>query len=482
MKHLFFIRILAACLSTVMLLLSLSACKPDDPTPPPEESGETEKTKEAELFDFKGEPYYIKYEANGAITSGCVTDIIINPDYTEDFTLVIPATCQYGIVTKIDIEGFDHPDAVYNVPHMMTRADFEALRDRLAEKKQTEQDDADYQRFLSCYECHDVNNSVSYKHQQVILAEHPLTEYLHYGYYELRFIAAEEEAWLSEYLLTKAAFDAEDRAKAEYEVIKPRMEAKSSSYLGYAQSWKGLFYRGTEHMVGIVLPETVSEIVGDPFANCTNVKSITTQGAPDNFTQEYEGHEQLLAGHPMADLFIPFERINAKGEFNYQWFYHSNLKQRLSYSYGVTLANGAAMEVQFNHSYMVLSEMIHFDLPSDVTDMRQLDIRWYDALGNKDPENYVYWYRMRDIVVTFDQLDEGGWKNGLEYYYEYIDGVFKLKRIALLAGDDHQFIFTVNADTLPYGDGSLIARLLDPATARAARDEFIASLGLTEQE
>ena len=482
MKHSVIVRMIAFFLLSCVLLLSLLGCKPDDPTPSPEEGDMTEETVDDNLFDFKGEPYYIKYESNGILTSACVTDIIINPDYTEDFTLVIPATCQYGIVTKIDIEGFDHPDAVYNVPHMMTRADFEALRDRLAEKKQTEQDDADYQRFLSCYECHDVNNSVSYKHQQVILAEHPLTEYLHYGYYELRFIAAEEEAWLSEYLLTKAAFDAEDRAKAEYEAIKPRIEAQSSSYLVYDERWKGLFYRGTEHMVGIVLPETVSEIVGDPFANCTNVKSITTMDAPDNFTREYEGHEQLLEGNPYVDLFIPFERINAKGEFTYQWFYRSIWDQGLSYSYGVTLANGACMEVQFNHSYHVWAEMIHFDLPSDVTDMRQLDIRWYDALGSMKPEEYVYWYCMRDIVVTFDQLDEVGWKNGLEYYYVYIDGVFKLEKIIFPAGDKHQFILVVNADTLPYGDGSLIARLLDPATARAARDEFIASLGLTEQE
>ena len=112
--------------------------------------------------------------------------------------------------------------------------------------------------------------------------------------------------------------------------------------------------------------------------------------------------------------------------------------------------------------------------------MRQLDIRWYDALEASDLEYYVSWYRTREIVVTLDPLDEIGWKNGLEYYYEYIDGVFKLKSIAILAGDDHQFVFTVDADTLPYGDGSLMARLMNPATALEARDEFIASLALDQ--
>ena len=473
MKHSMIIRMISFFLLSCVLLLSLPGCKPNAPAPSPNESGETEK---AQLFDFKGEPYYIKYEANGALASGCVTDIIINPDYTEDFTLVIPATCQYGIVTKIDIKGFDHPDTVHNVPYVITREDFEALRDRLAEQSQTEQENHDLQHFLSCYEYRDVGRATSQKYQYAMLAEHPLMNCVRY--YELCSITKEEQAWLSEYLLTKASFDAEDCATAENKAVKPYMELTSKSVLGYNESWQGLFYRGAEHMVGVVLPETVSEIVGDPFADCGNVKSITTDGTADNFTDAYEGHEQLLAGNPFIDLFVSFERINSKGEFTYQWFYHNSSDKSLSYSYGVTLANGASMEVQINHPQRILAEMTHLDLPSDARDMRQMDIRWYDALEASDLEYYVSWYRTREIVVTLDPLDEIGWKNGLEYYYEYIDGVFKLKSIAILASDDHQFVFTVDADTLPYGDGSLMARLMNPATALEARDEFIASLAL----
>ena len=141
MKHSMITRMISFFLLSCVLLLSLSACVLGVPTPPPEDDPTEEENNESvDLFDFEGQPYYIKYKSNGSLSSCYVSDIIINPDYTEDFTLVIPATCQYGTVTKIDIEGFDHPDTIYNVPCMIANADFEALRDRLAEKAQTEQD------------------------------------------------------------------------------------------------------------------------------------------------------------------------------------------------------------------------------------------------------------------------------------------------------------------------------------------------------
>lgn len=459
MKHSGIIRMIAFVLLSCVLLLSLAACRSDVPAASPESS-----TAYTLSFDFKGEPYYICYESNSSLYSCHVSDIIINPDYTEDFTIVIPAISRMGIVTKIDMNGLGRLGAPDNVPVAMTRADFGALFRRLAVNG------TDAERFLSYYECYDLKNAKSENSRNVMLTERPLVAYCADGYYALRYVSREDMAWLSD-RLTKANFDAEDCAAAEYAVIKPYVEGDPLFNPQQYQNFLCDFYdRGTEHIVGIVLPETVNEVVGDPFADCT----IITEGKPDHFTRDYEEHVQMIASHPKKESFIPFEQINAAGEFTYQWFY-SRSEKSMSCYYGLTLPNGANVELNVSDSYRIYSGTGRIDLPEGQTDMRRLDIRWQDAIGSASYLEYKLWYSYSQVAIVFDSEDESGWTNGLEYHYEYVDGEFKLEFIAFLAGE-YQFVWIVNADTLPYGDGSFMARLLDISTARAARDEFVAAV------
>lgn len=476
MKRSGIIRIIEYFLLCCVLLLSIAACRSTDPaTPPadppsedaPPEGTPSEDPAYTRLFDFKGEPYYIRYESNAPLSSCHVSDIIINPDYTEDFTIVIPATSPLGIVTKIDIDGFSRPDVPDNVPCAMTRADFEALLDCLTENV------ADTERFLSYYECYDLVNAKSEKSRNVMLTEHPLVAYCADGYYALRYVSREDMSWLSD-CLTKANFDAEDCAAAEYDVIKTYVEHEAFAPQYYDSILRDFYDRGAEHIVGIVLPETVSEIVGDPFADCTAVKNTTIEGKPDRFTRDYGEHVQLIAAHPKKESYIPFEQINAAGEFTYQWFYTAS-EQRMSCCYGLTLQNGANVELIVNDSYRIYAEKTHVKLPEGQTDLRTLDIRWYDAIGSTDYEVYPLWYSNPEVAIVFDSEDESGWTNGLEYHYEYIDGEFKLEFIVFPVGE-YQFVWSVNADTLPHGDGSFMARLLDISTARSARDEFVSAV------
>ncbi len=474
MKRSGIIRMIAFFLLGSVLLLSLAACRSGDPATPPADTPSEDTPPESSTaytlpFDFKGEPYYICYESNGSLSSCHVSDIIINPDYTEDFTIVIPATSRMGIVTKIDMNGFGRLGAPDNVPFAMTRADFEALLFRLAVNG------TDAERFLSYYECYDLKNAKSEKSRNVMLTERPLVLYCADGYYALRSVSSEDMAWLSDFLMTKANFDAEDCAAAEYNVVKPYVEREAFDPQHYYGILRDFYDRGTEHISGIVLPETVMQIVGDPFADCT----ITIEGTPDRFTRDYEEHVQLIASHPKKERHIPFERINSAGEFIYQWSYIASEK-RMSCYYGLTLPNGANVELIVNDSYRIYSEKDYIDLPEGQTDMRTLDIRWYDALGSMSYWVYPLWYSYSEAIIVFDSEDEAGWTNGLEYHYEYVDGKFQLELIAFLVGE-YQFVWIVNADTLPYGDGSFMARLLDISTARAACDEFVAAvLGETE--
>lgn len=472
MKRSGIICIIAFFLFASVLLLSLAACRSADPaTPPadtpPEDTPPENSTTDTQLFDFKGEPYYICYESNGSLSSCHVSDIIINPDYTEDFTIVIPATSPLGIVTKIDMDGFGCLGAPDNVPFAMTRADFDALLGRLSEN-------ADAERFSSYYECYDLRNAKSEKTLNAMFIERPLVLWCADGYYALRYVSREDMAWLSDFLMTQANFDAEDCAAAEYAVIKPFVEGESFNPQHYQYFLHDFYDRGTEHISGIVLPETVSQIVGDPFADCT----ITIEGTPDRFTRDYEEHVQLIAAHPEKESYIPFEQINA-ADFTYQWFYTASEK-RMSCYYGIALPNGANVELIVNDSYRIYAEKTHVDLPEGQTDMRTLDIRWYNAIGSMSYEEYPLWYSDPEVVIVFDSEDEAGWTNGLEYHYEYVNGKFQLEFVVFPVGE-YQFVWIGNADTLPYGDGSFMARLLDISTARAARDEFAAAvLGKTE--
>ncbi len=473
MKYSIITRMISFFLLSCVLLLSLFGCQQDEPTLPPEESEENEETGETEkvrLFDFQGEPYHIRYESNGSLSSCYVSDIIINPDYTEDFTIVIPATTPLGIVTKIDIGGFDHLSALDNVPCAMTRADFDTLLAHLSNKE------ADAQRVKSYYECYDLIDAKSEKMKNVMLTEHPLVAYCTDGYYALRSIGSDDLAWLSD-CLKNVDFNEKDCSAAEYNVVRAYVEHKNFSPQHYQSILREFYYRGSDHVAGIVLPETVSEIVGNPFADCAVVIDTTTQGKPDNFTTNYEDHLQLVEENQKKDGSIPFERISTAGDLTFQWFYTPSMTS-MSFYYGLALHNGANVELIVNDSYRIYAEKTHIDLPEGQTDMRTLDIRWYNAVGSMSYNAYPVWYSNPEIAIVFDSEDMSGWINGLEYHYEYVDGEFQLEFIVFPVGE-YQFVWIVNVDTLPYSDGSFVARLLDISTARAARDEF-ASLILSE--
>ncbi len=462
MKRLIIIRILAMLLLGVMLFSALTACVPLDV--PDDSEGDNVKDDEQKPQDedtviktFEDAPYYIEYTYNTAFGACYVSDIIVDPDCTEDFTLVIPAKSPDGqIVTKIDIPGFEKLGTPDNVPRVMARADFEALLNRLP------QDEFDYQKFLAYYTCYDLKDAKTQKVRDKLLSQEPLLQYCDHGYYALQSVSHEDMVWLSEYLLSKAEFDAEDCETAELAVAQGLMSNRKFSPKRYYDALSRIYHRKAEHIAAIVLPETVNEIVGDPFANCTNATSITTEGTAENYIEDYDAHEQFIAGDPMKDKYIPFERINTTGEFTFEWFYRHSMNSKLWYQYGIKLNNGAALTLLVHDTHVIYAEKTKIKLPAGQTDMRVLDIMTTEG------------------VIVFGATDETGWEGGLEYHYDTVRGETKLQYIVFPVGE-HLFVWTIDVDTVPYGDGSWMARMLDISTAHAARGEFVAAvLGETE--
>lgn len=222
-----------------------------------------------EVEEFKeGEHYHIYFTSNGDGTC-YISDITTNPNNLEHYTLVIPDSSPRGdVVTKIDIQPFAPLDAPKNVPEIIGESYFNKLLTTLQSKVTTQQDEFDYQKFLSYYRRYDISEATSEASRKRMIEKYPLCQAM--ILYAWEGIGEEDMACASEYLSKQAGFDMKEKLGVYYEMAKPTLENERLDAETIYQLLGALYYRGAEKMVKINVPSSVEEIVGDPFANCTD--------------------------------------------------------------------------------------------------------------------------------------------------------------------------------------------------------------------
>jgi hypothetical protein len=219
--------------------------------------------------EFKeGEHYHIYFTSNGDGTC-YISDITTNPNNLEHYTLVIPDSSPRGdVVTKIDIQPFAPLDAPKNVPEIIGEAYFNELLTTLQSKVVTQQDEFDYQKFLSYYRRYDIGEATSEASRNRMIEKYPLCQTM--ILYAWEGTGEEDKVWASEYLSKQAGFDMKEKLRIYAEMAKPTLENERLNAEKIYQLLGPLYYRGAEKMVKINVPSSVEEVVGDPFVNCTD--------------------------------------------------------------------------------------------------------------------------------------------------------------------------------------------------------------------
>lgn len=274
MKKLWPVSIVLLC-----ALLLFSACEtPNMPDLPDSEQDVPEQPEQPDeietIFEaFGDEPYHIYYTSYG--NGACrVSDITTNPNNTEDYTLVIPERSPDGDLV-IAIEPYiiplepRMPYAPENLPLILTEETYLAILQALEETLGPVHDVA---RFQSFYQLQDLTLAKSQKSRDTMLARFPLTGWL--VLYNLDpMTTAEEELWLSE-ILDRISFTVEDRNR-EYTAIKRMAEKKFKGQELYS-ALRDIYYRGSEHMIGVELPTSMLKFDEWFFARCTDLINAPT--------------------------------------------------------------------------------------------------------------------------------------------------------------------------------------------------------------
>lgn len=265
-----------ALLTLLCVVLLFSACEelntPDQPSEP-------ESSEEIIAGVFGDEPYSLSYlSAGDGICS--VSNIVFNPNCTEDYTLVIPAQASYGqlgTVTKLRRSkywAFRTVEAT-NVPCIMTEMAYhEMMASFQTDEPSNEQLIAEL--FVQdCFERENLALAKNDKTKRLLRLHFPLVDYT--NIYNLKAdITPEDLARLSDYLTRYAAYTQADKEQAYEEVI-----SLTRDHLEETQHFASLWYlsnHSAKHMTSVELPDGLKLIESGALAGCTRLETIRFAG------------------------------------------------------------------------------------------------------------------------------------------------------------------------------------------------------------
>ncbi len=269
MKYLFRIRMFAFWLVSVILLLSLISCKP---TEVPQEPKTPDEVVAAVFGD---EPYSLSYQSwSGKVV---VSNIIFNPNVTQDYTLVIPQTSYGNAVTELwrgEYLAFRSLD-VPNVPCVMIQAAYEALMASIEESNLTQKEKNEAQACIQfCFEEQNLALAKTEKTKYVLREHFPLVD--HAVIYNVKTdITQEELSQLSEWL-AKFSYTEADKEQAYEELI-----LMTRDHLEEDQYFDSLWYlsnHSAKYMTALELPDSLEKIQSGALAGCTRLETIRFAG------------------------------------------------------------------------------------------------------------------------------------------------------------------------------------------------------------
>ena len=238
-------------------------------------SNNTEDDTLAEDSADKTSKYYkLIYESNGDGT--CSVKIENNVNNKKEYTVSIPEKSPEGdTVTKIASSDFT---AFETVPTVMSKNAFEKLFNSMVEKIDEIEDkktayEADFHinsKFASYYTLYDISEIRSDAQKQSLLEKYPVLE-------ATPIYVCDPTATLEEYRLIEdiismyADFSEKDNYQASKELIEIAEQA------GVEHNLMPVNFAG--NIVGIELPNTITDISDNAFKNCI---SITSFEIPEN--------------------------------------------------------------------------------------------------------------------------------------------------------------------------------------------------------
>lgn len=180
-----------------------------DPAETPPASEEASET-EAETEEIQ-EPYELIFTSNG--DGSCkVSDIVINPAYHENFTLMVPATSPEGerVVTVENPGGFTYVD----VPHLLLPEDYNTLIYRI--RSHFGRDDYYTQYFESYYSLKSLSSCTTEEQREALIAVYPWVQYTDFYILDETTVESVELAKISDRMIQPAypeyiAYEAEKR-------------------------------------------------------------------------------------------------------------------------------------------------------------------------------------------------------------------------------------------------------------------------------
>lgn len=262
------------------VVLLFSACgvqnTPDQPVQP-----ETPKSPD-EIFAgvFGDEPYSLSYTS--AFDGDCyVSNIVFNPNCTEDYTLVIPAQPSNETAEKVTelhrskYWAFRTVEAA-NVPCVMTEAAYQALIASMQTEGASNDQLIAALIVKDCYEQENLALAKNDKTERMLRYNFPLVDYT--VIYNLKVdITPEELARLSDHLMTYASFTEADKKQVYEEVI-----LLTRDHLEEEKHFASLWYlsnHSTKYMTAVELPGTLEEIKSGALAGCTRLENIRFAGS-----------------------------------------------------------------------------------------------------------------------------------------------------------------------------------------------------------
>ena len=220
---------------------------------------------------FDGEPYDISFTSRGNGTC-FVSDVIFNPNYVEEYTLVIPAKSPSGdIVTNMN----DYYFAFYsveakNVPCVMTENTYMELEAALKVSEGEGKESYLASKFTTYYERQDISLAQTPATREAMIKRLPLLA--HQVLYTLKTdITADDLSWLSN-ALTQYASYTEEHKEQVYEELTEFSKGKCSSALFYIGS------QSAKHMTAVELPDSLEKIQRGALAGCTRLENICFAG------------------------------------------------------------------------------------------------------------------------------------------------------------------------------------------------------------